>query len=138
MLTDDCLLMLSVEGEENSDFLFMAAKSTVQAMRVRFNSGWSKSDRAGWYPFWQAAKKATENFTVAGFFLTALHEKSLSSMETLENLLKKQKPLLMLSSTGEVLDKWIMKSLEYNKTVFMRDGTPLKVDFTMDLEGYYD
>lgn len=138
IVADDCLILLFDETDENSEFLFKISNSSIRAIRQRFNSGWSKSDRAGGYPFWQATKNASETLTISGFYLTAHHPKSIESKAKLETLFKNQNPLVMIMGDGKVCMKIIMKSLEYNKTIFMPDGTPLKVDFTMDLEGYYD
>ena len=141
VIPDDCLIMLYDNDnpeDEESEIIFRISNTSVRDIRQKFSSGWSKSDRAGFYPFWQATKEASEALTMSGFFLTPHHQGSMKSKAKLETLFKNQKPLCMIMGDGKVVKMVIMTNLEFNKTIFMPDGTPLKVDFTIGLESYYD
>ncbi len=141
IIPEDCLIMLydpDNPEDEESEIVFRITNTSVRNMRQKFTSGWSKSERAGHYPFWQVTKKASEAFTISGFYLTPHHQGSIKSKKILETLFKNQKPLVMIMGDGKIYQMVIMTNLEFDKTIFMPDGTPLKVDFAIGLEGYYD
>lgn len=142
IVADDCLILLFDETDENNEFVFKISNSSMRSIRQRFNSGWSKSDRAGGYPFWQATKKATSSFSIGGFYLPALvGAKPLikgNGQKELDKIVRDQEPVSMILGDGTFYGKVVVLSAEFDKSLFLSDGTAQKVDFVLEIEEYHD
>lgn len=124
------------------DFVFSTFGTAFNKLKEKVNGGWAKSERAGYYPFYQATKKATSSFSIAGFYLPALVGVKPLSKENGQKELKKivgdQEPVTMILGDGTFAGKVVVLSAEFDKTFFLSDGTAQKVDFALEIEEYHD
>ena len=117
------------------DLEFEIKDKAYNKLRRQFDGGWSKKDRAGNYPLWQAGKKPTQSISFGGDYLQ--HHKGAGTKEALIELIEAQEPVLMVSGDGKYFGEWIIKSASFDEKIFLEDGTPLKVDFVVNLEEYH-
>lgn len=124
------------------DFIFSTSGTAFNKLRKKVQGGWSKSERAGNYPFFQATKAATTSFSLAGFYLPAMvGSKPMikgNGEKELTQMVEDQEPVQMILGDGTIISWVIVLSAEFNKTLFLSDGTAQKVDFVLEIEGYYD
>jgi phage protein U len=45
-------------------------------------------------------------------------------------------PMMMVDGLGWVWNRWAILSVEETKTVFLADGAPQKIEFSMELQAY--
>lgn len=48
------------------------------------------------------------------------------------------KPLMLISGYGFAFGQWCITSVQENQTIFFKDGTPRRIDFTINLKKYGD
>lgn len=118
------------------DFEFSISNRAYQKISRRINGGWSKSDRAGNKPLWQAGKKPTESISISGFYVQSY--KGAGTKEDLIELVEAQDAVLMVSGDGKYFGEWVITSVSFDETLFLEDGTPLRVDFVINLEEYHE
>jgi phage protein U len=46
------------------------------------------------------------------------------------------KPLMLISGNGNAFGRWCIVKISENQSVFMKDGTPLKIEFSISLKRY--
>lgn len=117
-------------------FEFNINDKAFQSFVEKWDCGWQKSERARNKPLFQATKLPAKSITLGGMYLA--HFRGGSTQKDLEDLIKDQQPLFMISGTGKYMGEVVITGAQFNKTIFLEDGTPLKVDFTVDLEEYND
>lgn len=124
------------------DFVFSTFGTAFNKLKEKVNGGWAKSERAGYYPFYQATKKATSSFSIGGFYLPALvGAKPLikgNGQKELDKIVRDQEPVLMILGDGTFYGKVVVLSAEFDKSLFLSDGTAQKVDFVLEIEEYHD
>lgn len=124
------------------DFIFSTSGTAFNKLKEKVSGGWAKSERAGYYPFYQATKKATSSFSIGGFYLPALvGAKPLikgNDQKKLDKIVRDQEPVLMILGDGTFYGKVVVLSAEFDKSLFLSDGTAQKVDFVLEIEEYHD
>lgn len=124
------------------DFVFSVNGTAFNNLKTKVNSNLTKTERAGYYPYYQAAKKPTVSYTIGGFYLPVLAGvKPMmkgNGEEELTEIIKGQEPVIMILGDGTVVGKVIVTAAEYGKTFFLSDGTAQKVDFMLQIEEWHD
>ncbi len=46
------------------------------------------------------------------------------------------KPLMLISGNGNAFGRWCIVKISENQSVFMKDGAPLKIEFSISLKRY--
>ena len=135
MPSDDYLISLG-------DFIFSASGTSFGRLKEKINSGLSKSRRAGYFPFFQATEEPASTFSIAGFYLPALASvKPLmkgNGKQELEQMIRAQQPVLMILGDGSFVGYVIITSAEFDRTLFLSDGTAQRVDFVLELEEQHE
>jgi len=45
-------------------------------------------------------------------------------------------PMILVDGLGWVWERWVIRSVEERKSVFLADGAPRKIEFNVELQAY--
>jgi phage protein U len=96
---------------------------------------WSKVDRLGRAPAMQFLGPDAQTVTLSGVIYP--HFKGgLKQVDLMMLKAETATPLMMVDGLGWVWKRWVITSVTEKKGLFMADGAPRKIDFTMTLKSY--
>lgn len=96
---------------------------------------WGKVNRIGRAPALQFTGPDAETIKLDGVIYP--HFKGgLRQVELMRLRAKAAKPMMMVDGLGWVWDRWVIDQVEERKGVFLRDGAPRKIEFTLSLKSY--
>lgn len=96
---------------------------------------WEKVHRIGRAPAMQYAGPDVHEVRLEGVIYP--HFKGgLRQVELMRAKANTGEPLMMVDGLGWVWNKWVITGVDEGKSVFMRDGAPRKIDFSMSLTTY--
>lgn len=128
MLTS--MVMMALGG-----FRFGVGKANYQTFRRSAAWRWEKVDRAGRKPAMQYLGPDAEDITLEGViyphFKGGLHQVDLMRMSAATGT-----PMILVDGLGWVWDRWVITSIDETKSVFLPDGAPRKIEFSMRLRSY--
>lgn len=99
---------------------------------------WSKVERLGNAPQFQAIGKEHRTVSIKGTVFPAYNSVGKDQVEALRELAAKMEPLQMVSGDGTVLGKWVILDISESEAAHFEDGTPRKQGFSMSLERFND
>jgi len=114
-------------------FLFEIGNVEFEKLNKSLKLNYSKRERIGNNPTYQAIKGFEEEFDIEG----KLIKKSNSSLKKLEDIAKKKEPVRLTLGSGESL-KVIIESISEARSMFLKDGHYVKNDFKIKLGAFYD
>lgn len=85
--------------------------------------------RAGTAIYWPR----DDSITLPGIIFPELAGTTLS-LDALRLMANTGKAWPMIEGTGRIYGLWVIESLSETKTVFFRDGTPRRIEFTLSLK----
>ena len=96
---------------------------------------WNKVNRLGRAPALQYAGPDAEEIQLEGVIYP--HFKGgLRQVELMRLQAKAAQPMMMVDGLGWVWDRWVIDRVEERKSLFLRDGAPRKIEFTLSLKSY--
>lgn len=96
---------------------------------------WGKVNRIGRAPALQFTGPDAETIKLDGVIYP--HFKGgLRQVELMRLRAKAAQPMMMVDGLGWVWDRWVIDQVEERKGVFLRDGAPRKIEFTLSLKSY--
>lgn len=96
---------------------------------------WEKLDRAGRAPALQFLGPDAEEIQLEGVIYP--HFKGgLRQVEAMRLAARRGQPFMLVDGLGWVWDRWVITGVTEKKSIFMSDGAPRQIDFSMSLRAY--
>ncbi|MEV8467305.1 phage tail protein [Fluviibacterium sp. DFM31] len=116
-------------------FRFGVNQSSYQALRRVADYRWAHLDRAGRAPAAQFLGPGVQTITLDGVIYP--HFKGgLRQVEGMRLAARAGQPMVLVDGLGWVLDQWVITRVDERKGVFLRDGAPRRIAFSVTLQSY--
>ena len=115
--------------------MFVFSLSTAAYQELQRQTEWrhASNNRIGAAPARQFMGRGDDAITLPGIIFPELAGSTLS-LDALRLLANTGKAWPMVEGTGRIYGLWVIESLSETKTVFFRDGTPRRIEFTLTLK----
>ncbi|MDE1528188.1 phage tail protein [Pseudomonas carnis] len=115
--------------------MFVFSLSTLAYQELQRQTNWrhATNSRVGAPPALQFVGRGDDTITLPGIILPELAG-SVLSLDALRLMANTGKAWPMVEGTGRIYGLWVIESLSETKTVFFRDGTPRRIEFTLTLK----
>ena len=115
--------------------MFVFSLSTLAYQELQRQTNWrhASNSRVGAPPALQFVGRGDDTITLPGIILPELAG-SVLSLDVLRLMANTGKAWPMVEGTGRIYGLWVIESLSETKTVFFRDGTPQRIEFTLTLK----
>lgn len=115
--------------------MFVFSLSTLAYQELQRQTNWrhASNSRVGTSPAMQFVGRGEDTITLPGILLPELAG-SVLSLDALRLMANTGKAWPMVEGTGRIYGLWVIESLSETKTVFFRDGTPRRIEFTLTLK----
>ncbi|MDQ0739240.1 phage tail protein [Pseudomonas sp. W4I3] len=115
--------------------MFVFSLSTLAYQELQRQTNWrhASNSRVGTSPALQFVGRGEDTITLPGIILPELAG-SVLSLDALRLMANTGKAWPMVEGTGRIYGLWVIESLSETKTVFFRDGTPRRIEFTLTLK----
>lgn len=116
-------------------FRFGVNRASYQSLRRQAGWRWATLPRIGRIPASQYLGPDSQTMALQGVIYP--HFKGgLRQVELMRAQAGLGVPMLLVDGLGFVLDRWCITSVEEGKSLFMRDGAPRQIDFSMQLQSF--
>jgi len=116
-------------------FRFGITGSSYQSLTRSAGYRWSKAERVGRAPAMHYVGPDADEVTIEGVIYP--HFKGgLRQVELMRLRAGTGAPMMMVDGLGWIWKKWVIVRVEEKKSVFMRDGAPKKIEFSITLQAY--
>lgn len=116
-------------------FRFGLKGAAYQTFRRSAAFRWEKLDRVGRAPALQFLGPDADEITLEGViyphFKGGLHQVELMRLRARTGL-----PMMLVDGLGWVWDRWVITNVEETKSVFLANGAPRKIEFSLTLQAY--
>ena len=115
--------------------MFVFSLSTAAYQELQRQTDWrhASNNRVGAAPARQFVGRGEDAITLPGIILPELAGSALS-LDALRLMANTGKAWPMVEGSGRIYGLWVIESLSETKTVFFRDGTPRRIEFTLSLK----
>lgn len=115
--------------------MFVFSLSTLAYQELQRQTEWrhASNNRVGAAPARQFVGRGDDSITLPGVILPELAGSALS-LDALRLMANTGKAWPMVEGSGRIYGLWVIESLSETKTIFFRDGTPRRVEFTISLK----
>ena len=115
--------------------MFVFSLSTLSYQELQRQTEWRhpSSSRVGAAPARQFIGRGDDSITLPGILFPELAGSKLS-LDALRLMANTGKAWPMIEGSGRIYGLWVIESLSETKTVFFRDGTPRRIEFTLSLK----
>ena len=115
--------------------MFVFSLSTLAYQELQRQTNWrhASNSRVGAPPALQFVGRGDDTITLPGIILPELAG-SVLSLDALRLMANTGKAWPMVEGTGRIYGLWVIESLSETKTLFFRDGTARRIEFTLSLK----
>jgi hypothetical protein len=115
--------------------MFVFSLSTAAYQELQRQTEWrhASNSRVGAAPARQFTGRGDDSITLPGVILPELAGSALS-LDALRLMANTGKAWPMVEGSGRIYGLWVIDSLSETKTIFFRDGTPRRIEFTLNLK----
>ncbi|WP_455917408.1 phage tail protein [Pseudomonas cerasi] len=115
--------------------MFVFSLSTLAYQELQRQTNWrhASNSRVGAAPALQFVGRGDDTITLPGIILPELAGSTLS-LDALRLMANTGKAWPMVEGSGRIYGLWVIDSLSETKTLFFRDGTPRRIEFTLTLK----
>ncbi|UVM63283.1 phage tail protein [Pseudomonas hefeiensis] len=115
--------------------MFVFSLSTAAYQELQRQTEWrhASNSRVGAAPARQFVGRGDDTITLPGVILPELAGSALS-LDALRLMANTGKAWPMVEGSGRIYGLWIIDGLSETKTLFFRDGTPRRIEFTVNLK----
>lgn len=120
------------------EFMFCLDTAAFQELTRQTEYRWSAVNRIGRKPAQQFTGQGEDTIQLTGTIFPHFRG-GLSQMEQMRQIAGRGDPLPLIyafSRVGQFNGLWCIKSIQESRTVFFKDGTPRKIEFTLSLTAY--
>ncbi|NMX78220.1 phage tail protein [Pseudomonas sp. WS 5503] len=114
-------------------FVFSLSTAAYQELQRQTNWRHASNSRVGAPPALQFVGRGEDTITLPGVILPELAG-SVLSLDALRLMANTGKAWPMVEGTGRIYGLWVIDTLSETKTLFFRDGTPRRIEFTLALK----
>lgn len=114
-------------------FVFSLRTAAYQEMQRQTEWRHPSSNRIGAAPARQFLGRGDDSITLPGLIVPELAGTTLS-LDALRLMANTGKAWPMVEGTGRIYGLWVIDNLSETRTLFFRDGTPRRIDFTLSLK----
>lgn len=114
-------------------FVFSLSTAAYQALQRQTDWRHASNSRIGAAPARQFVGRGEDAITLPGVILPELAGSALS-LDALRLMANTGKAWPMVEGSGRIYGLWVIESLSETKTLFFRDGTPRRIEFTLNLK----
>jgi phage protein U len=116
-------------------FRFGVSQGTYQTFTRSARYRWEKLDRTGRAPALQFLGPDADEAVLEGVIYP--HFKGgLRQVELMRLAARLGQPMMLVDGLGWVWDRWSIIAVEEKQSVFLADGAPRRIDFTIRLQAY--
>lgn len=116
-------------------FRFGINRASYQTFSRTASYRWAKQDRLGRAPAMQFLGPDADEITLEGVIYP--HFKGgLRQVEFMRLMARTGAPMMLVDGLGWAWERWCIVSVEERKSVFLADGAPRKIEFTITLQAY--
>lgn len=116
-------------------FRFGVNRAAYQTFTRTAAFRWEKIDRVGRAPGLQFLGPDAQEITLEGVIYP--HFKGgLRQVELMRSVAGLGQPFMLVDGLGWVWDRWAITEVVERKSVFLADGAPRQIDFTLSLQAY--
>jgi phage protein U len=116
-------------------YRFAINNAAYQTLKRQSEYRWHEINRIGANPALQFTGFGVETIDLEGViyphFKGGLRQVTLMRAEAGVG-----KPLMLISGNGNAFGRWCIVKISENQSVFMKDGAPLKIEFSISLKRY--
>jgi phage protein U len=116
-------------------YRFAINSAAYQTLKRQSEYRWQEINRMGANPALQFTGFGVETIDLEGViyphFKGGLRQVTLMRAEAGVG-----KPLMLISGNGNAFGRWCIVKISENQSVFMKDGAPLKIEFSISLKRY--
>ncbi|OEC69644.1 oxidoreductase [Pseudomonas sp. AP19] len=115
--------------------MFVFSLSTAAYQELQRQTEWrhASNSRIGTVPARQFLGRGDDTITLPGIILPELAGSTLS-LDAIRLMANTGKAWPMVEGSGRIYGLWIIDSLSETKTLFFRDGTPRRIEFSISLK----
>lgn len=115
--------------------MFVFSLSTAAYQELQRQTDWrhASNNRVGAPPARQFVGRGDDTITLPGIIFPELAGSALS-LDALRLMANTGKAWPMVEGSGRIYGLWVIESLSETKTLFFRDGTPRRIEFTLNLK----
>ena len=114
-------------------FVFSLRTAAYQELQRQTDWRHASNNRIGAAPARQFVGRGDDAITLPGILFPELAGTTLS-LDALRLMANTGKAWPMIEGSGRIYGLWVIESLSETKTVFFRDGTPRRIEFTLTLK----
>ncbi|RMT70214.1 hypothetical protein ALP29_03642 [Pseudomonas syringae pv. avii] len=114
-------------------FVFSLPTAAYQELQRQTEWRHASNNRVGAAPARQFVGRGDDSITLPGVILPELAGSTLS-LDILRLMANTGKAWPMVEGSGRIYGLWIIDSLSETKSIFFRDGTPRRIEFTLSLK----
>lgn len=114
-------------------FVFSLHTAAYQEMQRQTDWRHPSSNRVGAQPARQFLGRGEDAITLPGVILPELAGSALS-LDALRLMADTGKAWPMVEGSGRIYGLWVIESISETRTLFFRDGTPRRIEFTLSLK----
>jgi phage protein U len=126
--------MLRLTGD--TEFSFETSSAAYQRYVSTRGSRWPEQERLGRAPALRHVGITAAEITLDGVIYPGIIGGLQEDMRKLRELSLAEKPFQMVTGTGQICGFWAVIDVSDTRTVFMDNGLPRKVEFTLKLKYY--
>ena len=115
--------------------MFVFSLSTLAYQELQRQTEWRhpSSSRVGAAPARQFIGRGDDSITLPGIIFPELAGTTLS-LDALRLMANTGKAWPMVEGSGRIYGLWVIESLSETRTLFFRDGTPRRIEFSLSLK----
>ena len=117
------------------DFRFEVGTAAYQQLTRSQSYRWEKQDRIGRLPAMQFTGADLQAVDIKGVIYPAFRG-GLGQVQAMRDMAGKGEPLDLVDGTGKVWGLYVILDVAEDQSVFLDDGRPRKIDFTLKLSEY--
>lgn len=118
-------------------FTFSLQTAPFETIKRQTEQRWESKPRVGNAPALQYLGQGEDTITLDGTLAPELTGGN-ANLDRLRAMAATGKAWILVSGTGEVLDTWVIKSVEETGTHLRANGKPRLTTFTLTLKRYWD
>ena len=115
--------------------MFVFSLSTAAYQELQRQTDWrhASNNRIGAAPARQFMGRGDDAITLPGIIFPELAGSTLS-LDALRLMANTGKAWPMVEGSGRIYGLWVIESLSETRTLFFRDGTPRRIEFSLNLK----
>ena len=116
-------------------FRFGVNSAAYQTFRREAEYRWEKLDRQGRAPAMQFLGPDADRITLEGVIYPH-YRGGLRQVELMRAAARLGQPLMLVDGLGWIWERWVITAVSETKSVFLADGAPRQIDFSLTLQAY--